>query len=267
MAPETLSLAGKIAIVTGSGRENGIGAAIALALARNGAAVTLNYVTDSLATRAEKTAQSIRDLGARVALVQADITKPEGATKIVTETLKAFETDHVDILINNAGAGKVSPLLDMTPEQMQSDVAVNIFGPLFMTQAVVLQGKMPHGGRIINIGTVASKMGIQGLAFYAATKAAVDSLTASWAGELGRTHGITVNTLAPGPVQTDIVSDLNREVGRDVTDDFRPATRGGDRLGTVEDIGDAALLLVQEKSRWITAQWITVSGGVVGTMG
>jgi NAD(P)-dependent dehydrogenase (short-subunit alcohol dehydrogenase family) len=98
MAADTLSLAGKIAIVTGSGRENGIGAAIAIALGRNGAAVTINYVTPSIASRAEGVASTIRSAGGQAIVVEADVTTTEGAEKLTQETLKAFGTDHIDIL-------------------------------------------------------------------------------------------------------------------------------------------------------------------------
>lgn len=99
MAPDTLSLAGKVAIVTGSGREDGIGAGIATAFARNGAGVVLNFVSDSTVTRAEAVADKLREqYGVTVATVQADITSPEGATRLAEETLKAFETKHIDIL-------------------------------------------------------------------------------------------------------------------------------------------------------------------------
>lgn len=98
MAPDTLSLAGKIAIVTGSGRENGIGAAIALALARNGASVAINYVSASSAPRAAKVAERVKALGAKAVVVQADVSTKDGATKLVEETLAGFETDKIDIL-------------------------------------------------------------------------------------------------------------------------------------------------------------------------
>ena len=98
MAADTLSLAGKVAIVTGSGRENGIGAGIALALARNGAAVTINYVSDSVTERANALADKLRSIGGRAAVVKTTVDTPEGAKFLVQETLKAFETDRIDIL-------------------------------------------------------------------------------------------------------------------------------------------------------------------------
>ncbi|ORY68173.1 uncharacterized protein BCR38DRAFT_362409 [Pseudomassariella vexata] len=265
MAAESLSLAGKVAIVTGSGRENGIGASIARALARNGASVTVNYVSDQSASRAENVAQEIRDLGARTTIVQAGVETQAGAAKIVTDTLKAFDTDHVDILVNNAGLGSFGHLLTMAPEHLQREFSVNVFGTLFMTQAVVTQGKMPRGGRIINIGSIMSQMGPEKLGVYAATKAATNSLTATWAWELGRTHGITINTVAPGPVITDINAEAFGEKPMDketLNARYCAQARAEERIGTTEDIADVVLLLTSEKSRWITGQMVSVDGGL-----
>lgn len=98
MAPDTFSLEGKVAIVTGSGRENGIGSAIALAFARNGASVVINYVSDSSASRAAKVAEKVKEFGAPVAVIQASVATPEGAKKLVQGTLSAFGTEKIDIL-------------------------------------------------------------------------------------------------------------------------------------------------------------------------
>lgn len=98
MAPDTLSLAGKVAIITGSGRENGIGGRIAQTLALNGAAVTINYVSENSTSRAEEVAQSIHDLGARAAVIRGSIETQEGASKIVSDTMEAFGVIHIDIL-------------------------------------------------------------------------------------------------------------------------------------------------------------------------
>jgi len=98
MSPDTLSLSGKVAIVTGSGRENGIGAAIAAALGRNGASVVINYVSDSSAGRAANVAAAVKSLGTKTLVVQADVSTPEGAAKLARETLKGFGTDKIDIL-------------------------------------------------------------------------------------------------------------------------------------------------------------------------
>ncbi|KAI4864442.1 NAD(P)-binding protein [Hypoxylon rubiginosum] len=257
MPADTLSLEGKIAIVTGSGRENGIGGGIALRLATNGAYITINYVSDSVTSRAQALADKIRALGGRAAVVQASVETPEGAQRIVQETLKAFETDRIDILVNNAGVGVAGETLEHTPDVIDRIFDINVKGPIYVAQAVVPH--MPPGGRIINITSTASKVGMHDMPVYGASKAALDSLTYSWAKEWGRSRGLTVNSVAPGPVMTDI---LTEEFGENITKEQRQMTRAADRPGTIEDIGDAVLLLASEKSRWITGQYISVSGGV-----
>lgn len=120
---------------------------------------------------------------------------------------------------------------------------------------------MPRGSRVINIGSVGSKLGMAPAAIYGAAKAAQDALTYSMAMELGRGHGITINTVAPGPVDTDALSKAQAERIHGM---LVPMTRAEERVGTTDDIADAVLLLVSEKSRWITGQFISVSGGITG---
>ncbi|EXJ92923.1 hypothetical protein A1O3_01479 [Capronia epimyces CBS 606.96] len=269
MPADTLSLAGKTALVTGSGRENGIGAAIARALARNGASVAIHHVSEASKARASKVAADIhKEFGTKTTVVQGGVEKFETAQNMVEQILKDFGVDHIDILVNNAAASCNLPLLEVGQDQLEYEFAVNVFGVIYLTQAVVGVGRMPQGGRIVNIGSIASKVLVPP-PVYGATKAAVDALTTLWAGELGKSHGITVNTLAPGPVPTDLSKDIL------VAPDGSPTalqiamyqqTRAANRLGSPEDLADATLLLVSEKSRWITAQFISVSGGITGTM-
>ncbi|KAL8822308.1 MAG: hypothetical protein Q9191_006955 [Dirinaria sp. TL-2023a] len=265
MAPDDLSLAGKTALITGSGRENGVGAAIARAFARNGAAVALHYVSEGSKPRAEKVAADIaRDSGNKTTVVHGSVRDYNATRQMVSQALEGLDTDHIDIL----GDGATQPLWKATPEHLESSFGVNVYGPIYLTQAVVNIGKMPRGGRIINIGTVVSKMGMAVAAVYAAAKAAQDSLTASWASELGFKHGITVNTLALGPVPTDTSKQylVSPEGGpSEIHGAFVAMTRAEERVGTAEDVADAALLVASEKSRWITGQYISVSGGVTGT--
>ncbi|KAF4993974.1 hypothetical protein FGRMN_6105 [Fusarium graminum] len=251
MAIDTLSLAGKIAIVTGSGRENGIGAGIAIALARNGASVTIHYVSDSVIERAHATAEKINVDGGNAIVVQTSIETLEGVKHLVNETLRGFNTDRVDILVNNAGTATWGDTLAVEPEQLTKVFDVNVNGPIFLAQAVV--PLMKPGGRIINISSIASRLGDASIPVYGASKAALDSLTWSWAKEWGRTMGITVNSVAPGPVLTD--SNPVEEFQQPAID----ITRAADRAGTPEDIADAVLLLVSEKARWITGQYISDS--------
>ncbi|GJN75449.1 short-chain dehydrogenase [Purpureocillium lilacinum] len=266
MAVDTLSLAGKTALVTGSSKENGIGAAIARAFARNGASVAIHHVSEGSKAGAEKLAADIAsEFGTKTTLVRGQVGDYSAARSIVEQALQGLGVNHIDILINNAGAGGAASLLEITPELVEAEFTTNTFGPHYLTQAVVGIGKMPSGGRIINVGSIVSKMGLSDTAMYAAAKAAQDSLTASWASELGHSHGITVNSLAPGPIPTDTSRKFLKQADGSPTPlqlAMQAQTRAADRLGTVEDMADAALLLVSEKSRWITAQWISVSGGI-----
>ncbi|OAL32758.1 hypothetical protein AYO22_00232 [Fonsecaea multimorphosa] len=275
MSPDTLSLAGKVAIITGSGKENGIGAGIASALARNGAAVVINYVSDTSASRAAGVAKKIENAGGRAVVVRADVSTQEGAKNLVETSLKALQVDKVDILVNNAGGGPLIDVMQATGEDVEKTFALNVFASLFMTQAVV--PVMPRGGRIINIGSIASKMGMAPVALYSAAKAAVDTLSYALAMErqgpfkqvsnfqqliipcsescsihVALTFWGTADGLPPGAV------------GDAIPKFLVPLTRAEERIGTAEDIGDAVLLLTSEKSRWITGQYISASGGITG---
>ncbi|KAI1412060.1 NAD(P)-binding protein [Hypoxylon sp. FL1857] len=254
-ATNDLSFHGKVAIVTGSGRPTGIGAAIAMALAARGASVTINYVSDSSAPRAVELAESIRAKGGKATVVRGDVGDPEVAMKLVKETLAAFKTDKIDILVNNAAIAPMTPTVEVTPKEMTSVFSTNVQGPLFLVQAALPY--MPRGGRIINISTCLSRMGLHS-PVYAASKAALDSLTYTWALEFGRKFGITVNAIAPGLTKTEIVPpDDHPEVHR-----MLGMTRLEGRMGTVEEIADAVLLVASPLSGWITGQYISVSGGV-----
>ncbi|KAJ8103358.1 hypothetical protein POJ06DRAFT_247381 [Lipomyces tetrasporus] len=260
---DSLSLSNKVAIITGSGKENGIGAAIALTLARSGARVTINYVSDSTALRAAKVLSTIESAvgKGRAIAVKADVSTAEGSKKIVEETLSGFGVDHINIIVNCASFVAYGTILDSKAEDIMKTFQVAVVGPVLLLQAAYPH--IPRGGRIVNIGTVASKLGFVQMPIYAAAKAAMDQLTFTLAREIGRDgKNITVNTVAPGPVLTDSLPPVP-EV-EPVKDYLISLTRAEERVGTVEDIADAVLLLTSEKSRWITGQFISVSGGING---
>ena len=216
MAAETLSLAGKFALVTGSSKEHGIGAAIARSLARNGASVAIHYVSESSKSKAEAVAANItKEFGTKTTVVRGAVEEVGTAKTIVEDTLKGLDTDHIDILgmlwrpgasnfvitklgksdfrcsiVNNAGGGDNKALMEITPEQLEHEFGLNVFGPIYLTQAVVDTGKMPKGGRIINVSSIAAKLGLEGVTVYSAAKAAQDSLTASLAGEVSNTSHV-----------------------------------------------------------------------------
>ncbi|KAI1348434.1 NAD(P)-binding protein [Xylaria sp. FL0043] len=254
-ATNDLSFQGKVAIVTGSGRPSGIGAAIAVALATRGASVTINYVSDSSAPRAAELAEGIRAKGGKATVVRGDVGDPEVAKKLVKETLAAFNTDKIDILVNNAGIAPMTPTVEVTPDELSSVLHTNFQGPFLLVQAALPY--MPRGGRIINISTCISRMGLHS-PVYAASKAALDSLTYTWALEFGKKYGITVNAIAPGLTKTEISPpDDHPEVIR-----LLDMTRLERRPGTVKDIADAVILIASPLSGWITGQYISVSGGI-----
>ncbi|KAK9312406.1 hypothetical protein V1524DRAFT_369678, partial [Lipomyces starkeyi] len=165
------------------------------------------------------------------------------------------------------------------PEQLQHEFGLNVFGTIYLTQAVVDTGKMPKGARIINVSSIAAKLGLVGVTVYSAAKAAQDSLTVSLAGELGKSRGITVNVVAPGPLKPDTSKpflekpDGSPDIDHEMQVGMIATTRAAARLGTTADmlmlcymlLDNTVLLLVSEKSRWITAQWISLSGGITGT--
>ncbi|KAI1095052.1 putative short-chain dehydrogenase [Rostrohypoxylon terebratum] len=259
-ADDFKDLEGKVAIVTGSGRHKGIGAAIARTLARNGVSVTINYLSERSAKSAAEIAQSIRDeYKVGVALVQQDVSTPEGAKRIIAETLKQLGVDHIDILVNNAGLTRPGSLLEASIEDINLQFSTMVNGPLFLTQAVVGLGKMPQGGRIINIGSIGSKLLLKEIPIYSAAKSALDALTVMWAEELGRSRGITVNTLAPGPIRTDIIDNTPGTAA-----DLVARQRGSDHIGTPQDMADIVLFVASEKSRWLTARYIAVDAGILG---
>ncbi|KAF4119361.1 3-oxoacyl-[acyl-carrier protein] reductase [Geosmithia morbida] len=258
MPVDTLSLEGKVAIVTGSGRENGIGAGVALALARNGASVVVHYVSDSVADRAAKVCDMLRQAGGQAIVVQAAVDTLDGARLLVAKTLEGFKTDRIDILVNNAGVGFLTPITqEPNPEELARMMSVNVLGPFYMVNSVTPH--MPRGGRIINVSSTAAVRGNPAISIYAASKAALENLTWTWAEELGVSKGITVNSVAPGPVFTDIYPEGTAE---QMSATEISLTRIEKRAGTIEDIGDSVLLLVNEKSRWITGQNVGVNGGV-----
>ncbi|KAK9490505.1 hypothetical protein V1508DRAFT_424651 [Lipomyces doorenjongii] len=260
---DSLSLSNKVVIITGSGKENGIGAAIALTLARSGARVTINYVSDSSASRAAKVLSTIESAvgKGRAIAVKADVSTAEGSKKIVEETLSGFGVDYINIIVNCASFVAYGAILDSKAEDIMKTFQVAVVGPVLLLQAAYPH--IPRGGRIVNIGSVASKLGFVQMPIYAAAKAAMDQLTFTLAREIGRDgKNITVNTVAPGPVLTDSLPPVP-EV-EPVKDYLISLTRAEERVGTVEDIADAVLLLTSEKSRWITGQFISVSGGING---
>ncbi|GAB3832236.1 SDR family oxidoreductase [Dactylosporangium cerinum] len=246
------TLAGKTALVTGGSR--GIGRAIAKRLARDGARVAVHYGNNE--TAAKETATAIEAAGGQAFTVHTRLGAPGDAATLWA----AFDThaDGLDILVNNAGIlGDQAEIQDVTESNFDRLVAVNTRTPFFTTQHGLR--RLRDGGRIINIGTMLTHGSAMPSAIaYAMSKAALDVLTATLAKQLGPRR-ITVNTVAPGVIDTDMHQ--GRLVGDALTWVSSLSPMG--RIGTPEDVADAVAFLASDDSRWVTGQWIDASGGTL----
>lgn len=244
MAP---TLAGKIALVTGGSR--GIGRAICLRLAGEGAEIVLHYHRNRAA--AESVAAAIEP---PVSLVQADLSSPEDI-----ERMFAGMSDlRLDILVNNAGIWKPTPLASASLEVVNQTIDTNLRGPFWVTRCAL--PLLRDGARIVNLSSVAGRTGkAGGRSLYGATKAAIDSLTQNWALELAP-RKIRVNAVAPGYIATDMTA---QHLSNPATLAHAIERHPLGRLGTAEDVADVVAFLCSDDSRFITGQSINVSAGFV----
>ncbi|TDZ74828.1 L-xylo-3-hexulose reductase [Colletotrichum trifolii] len=255
-----MSLKGKVAIVTGGAR--GIGAGIVRALAKEGASVAFNYVSDSSEATSAALVEEVERLGSRATFVRADMASLEAPSILVTKALETFQTDKIDILVNNAGVGGNLPLEEVTPDHYDKLTSVNVRAVIFMTQAV-----LPHlnrGGRIVNLSSISARGGYPTQSVYAASKAAVEGLTRVWATELGHKYGVTVNSVNPGPVDTDMYRAAG-PVHLARMEEQNKKVPAEPRCGTDRDVADIVVFLCEERSRWVTGDTLCANGGMVYT--
>jgi 3-oxoacyl-[acyl-carrier protein] reductase len=251
------SLSGKTALVTGASR--GLGRAIALRLAEDGAAVAVNY--RERGAEAEAVAGQIRSRGGKALATQAHVADRAQVAAMAERVER--ELGAVDILVNNAGVMRPGDLGDFDWSQMESMRATNVDGLVNVTRAFVEGMKSRQFGRIVNLTSIAGTgTAMPGTTFYAATKAAVSVITRRFAMELGP-YGITVNAVAPGFILTDMA-----KTGRQEADFARIAEKAMvGRVGQPEDIANAAAFLCAVESSFITAQILTVDGGRMDYIG
>ncbi|HEY9852309.1 MAG TPA: 3-oxoacyl-[acyl-carrier-protein] reductase [Leptolyngbyaceae cyanobacterium] len=242
-------LRGQVAIVTGASR--GIGRAIALALATEGANIAVNYASSS--TAAEEVVAEITGAGGNAVALQADVSKADQVEAMVNAVMEKW--GRVDILVNNAGITRDTLLLRMKPEDWQAVIDLNLTGVFLCTRAASKIMLKQRSGRIINISSVAGQMGNPGQANYSAAKAGVIGFTKTIAKELA-SRNVTVNAVAPGFIATDMTSNLK-------ADDILKYIPLG-RYGQPEEIaGMVRFLAADSAAAYITGQVFNVDGGMV----
>jgi 3-oxoacyl-[acyl-carrier protein] reductase len=236
-------LTGRLALVTGGNR--GIGRAVALALAGAGADVAIGY--HARTADAEETTRAIAALGRKAVAIQADVARADDIRRMIDTTKR--ELGDIDILINNAGIIRPQPLDAITEQDWHELIAANLTSVFLATQAVLPAMRARGWGRIINLSSVAAQLGGVVGPHYAASKAGLHGLTHSYAALLAK-EGITVNTIAPALIKTEMVTSNPRARA-----DLLPVGR----FGEVEEVADVALMLV--RNGYITGQTINVNGG------
>jgi 3-oxoacyl-[acyl-carrier protein] reductase len=236
-------LTGKVALVTGASR--GIGRAIAVALARAGVNVAINYLSRD--REAHEVISQIRELGRLAVAVKADVAASVDIERIICIIEK--ELGMPSILVNNAGIGVAHSLEDITEKDWNNTIAVNLTSAFLTIQAILPGMRALKWGRIISISSVAAQLGGVVGPHYAASKAGILGLTHYYAAHLAK-EGITVNAIAPGPISTEMVSGLGQ---------LKPDLVPVGRFGTVDEVADVAIMLA--RNGYITGQTLNINGG------
>jgi 3-oxoacyl-[acyl-carrier protein] reductase len=247
-------LAGKVALVTGAGR--GFGRAIAEAFTREGARVAANYLGSRAG--AEAVVAEAGRLGAEAVALRGDVAREDDVKALVAATLARF--GRLDVLVNNAGIMVRAPMLAVPAEECRRMFDVNVTGTMLCSRHALPAMIERKGGRIINLSSQLAQrpLGGGGFAAYAATKGAIEALTRALAAEVGA-HGITVNAIAPGGIETDMSRDVMTEEYRT----RRLAELPLRRFGRVEDVAYCAVVLASDEAGYLTGQILHPSGGWV----
>jgi 3-oxoacyl-[acyl-carrier protein] reductase len=250
------ALQGKTALVTGASR--GIGRAIASALAEAGAHVLVHY--GHSAQDAESIVSDIRSKGGRADAIRADLGTPDGAT-LLARDVRSIVGERLDVLVSNAGISKAATIKDHTVEDFDNLFATNVRSPFFLVQQLI--ALFGEGSNIIVISSIGAHAVVgkpdldnPSILAYAATKGALETLVKNWAAILGP-HGIRVNAVAPGVIDTDTSNFTKTEAGREATLGIQALKR----IGKPEDVAAVVSFLASDAARWITGASIPVDGG------
>ena len=244
-------LTGKVAVVTGASK--GIGAAIAKALAAEGASVVVNYASSK--SGADAVVAAITKAGGKAVAVGGDVSRASEAQGIIEAAIKNF--GRLDILVNNSGVYEFSPIESITEEQFHRIFNINVLGAILTTQAAVKY--LGEGASIINISSGVSSVTPPNFSVYTGTKSAVDAITRTLAKELGP-RGIRVNAINPGLVITEGVTTAGFDQS-DLRKTLESQTPLG-RIGQTEDIAPAAVFFASSDSKWITGETLLIAGGL-----
>lgn len=243
-------LQGKVAIITGSSR--GIGKAIALEFARNGASIVVNYSKDE--EGAAKTLKELKEIGVSAIAIKKDISDFKACEEIVEEIIKHF--GKIDILVNNASISTIGLFMDSSKEDIDKILKINLFGSLYLSKNVI-----PHmigkKGVILNISSMWGEVGASCEVLYSASKGGVNLFTKSLAKEMAPS-GIRVNAIAPGVIDTKMNSFLGDEDRKNLEEEIPMG-----RFGLPEEIAKTAVFLCSEESSYITGQILRVDGGLI----
>jgi len=244
-------LQGKVAVVTGASK--GIGAGIAKDLAAAGASVVVNFATAK--ADAERVVDDIKSKGGKAVAVQGDVSKAADIRRLFKQTKEAF--GRVDVLVNNAGIYKFSPINEVTDDEFHRQFNTNVLGLMLATREAV-EHFGPEGGSVINIGSAVSSSPMPGSVIYAATKGAVDIVTQVLARELGP-RKIRVNSINPGGIDTEGSRDFGL-IGSDFEKQMVALTPLG-RIGQTNDVSPVAVFLASDDAKWVSGEIILASGG------
>ena len=245
-------LTGRVALVTGGGR--GLGRAITLALARQGADVGVNYRSN--ADSAAEVVAEIKAMGRGAIPIQGDTSAGREACEAIVKAA-IDEFGKVDILVNNAGITRDNLLMRMDADEWESVINTNLSGPFWMTRAIARPMLKARSGRIINMSSVAGRMGNVGQTNYASAKAGLIGLTKSVARELA-SRGITCNAIAPGLIETELTADIPA-AAREFVINSTPLGY----IGSVEDVAAAAVYFASDEARYVTGQVLGIDGGMM----